>query len=283
MPRPAACPTPRGRQQPLLRILRPLPLTRKTRERQSGKLGTASRRLSDITTPSRLSRRNSRRHAAPAFAHSPALTLLMRRFWGLRSRCKTLRLWQKARPFNSWYMNDYGKERRPDTWDASAPRRRGPLLVTARDAAARAGRAPCPRGLPESPQTHLDDLWVQVPIAAIEVLLQVLGRSKRGLCQVPGPVTPAPVLPWHQSRHLPGRRTRRPGSASCRCAGRHGACEGKGGTLRPLHGPAWLSPRSETSPGEGDGAPPGPGGAREGGQPPPATPQPCSPPRQPLA
>ena len=121
MPRPAARPTPRGRQQPLLRTLRPLPLTRKTRERQSGKLGTASRRLPSITTPSGLSWGNSRQHTAPAFAHSLALTLLMRRSWGLRSRCKTLRLWQKARPFSSWYMNDYGKEHGLDVCDASAP------------------------------------------------------------------------------------------------------------------------------------------------------------------
>lgn len=35
-------------------------------------------------------------------------TLLMSRFCGLRSRCRTLRLWQNASPFSSWYMNDCG-------------------------------------------------------------------------------------------------------------------------------------------------------------------------------
>lgn len=30
----------------------------------------------------------------------------MRRFCGFRSLWRTFRLWQKARPFNSWYMND---------------------------------------------------------------------------------------------------------------------------------------------------------------------------------
>ena len=34
-------------------------------------------------------------------------TLLMRRFWGFRSLWSTLQLWQKARPFKSWYMNDW--------------------------------------------------------------------------------------------------------------------------------------------------------------------------------
>ena len=34
-------------------------------------------------------------------------TLLMRRFCGLRSRWRTLWLWQNSRPLNSWYMNDY--------------------------------------------------------------------------------------------------------------------------------------------------------------------------------
>ena len=33
-------------------------------------------------------------------------TLLMRRFWGLRSRWRTLRLWQKARPLSNWNIND---------------------------------------------------------------------------------------------------------------------------------------------------------------------------------
>lgn len=37
-----------------------------------------------------------------------SLTLLMSRFCGLRSRCRTLRLWQNASPFSSWYMNDCG-------------------------------------------------------------------------------------------------------------------------------------------------------------------------------
>lgn len=38
------------------------------------------------------------------------LTLLMSRFCGLRSRWRTFRLWQKARPFNNWYIKDW-KER----------------------------------------------------------------------------------------------------------------------------------------------------------------------------
>lgn len=36
-------------------------------------------------------------------------TLLMRRFWGLRSLWSTLQLWQKARPLSNWYINDYGE------------------------------------------------------------------------------------------------------------------------------------------------------------------------------
>ena len=35
----------------------------------------------------------------------------MRRFCGLRSLWRTFRLWQNARPFNSWYMNDCTWER----------------------------------------------------------------------------------------------------------------------------------------------------------------------------
>lgn len=37
------------------------------------------------------------------------LTRLMRRFCGLRSRWRTFRLWQKPRPFSSWYMKDWGE------------------------------------------------------------------------------------------------------------------------------------------------------------------------------
>lgn len=43
-----------------------------------------------------------------SFGH--LLTLLMSRFCGLRSRWRTFRLWQKARPFNNWYIKDW-KER----------------------------------------------------------------------------------------------------------------------------------------------------------------------------
>lgn len=38
-------------------------------------------------------------------------TLLMRRFWGLRSLWSTLQLWQKARPLSNWYINDYGENK----------------------------------------------------------------------------------------------------------------------------------------------------------------------------
>lgn len=37
-----------------------------------------------------------------------ALTRLISRFWGFRSRWRTFRLWQNPRPFSSWYMNDWG-------------------------------------------------------------------------------------------------------------------------------------------------------------------------------
>lgn len=36
--------------------------------------------------------------------HSYAFTLLMSKFCGLRSLCKTFRLWQKANPLNNWYL-----------------------------------------------------------------------------------------------------------------------------------------------------------------------------------
>lgn len=39
------------------------------------------------------------------------LTLLMSRFCGFRSRWRTFRLWQKARPFSSWYMKDCRRRR----------------------------------------------------------------------------------------------------------------------------------------------------------------------------
>ncbi len=35
------------------------------------------------------------------------LALLMRRFWGFKSRWRTFLLWQKARPLSSWYMSDW--------------------------------------------------------------------------------------------------------------------------------------------------------------------------------
>lgn len=84
----------------------------------------------------------------------------MSRFWGLRSLCSTLRLWQNARPFSSWYMKDCGGERGRE-----------------RDVPARHRRSRAP---PAPRDPHLDDLGVQVPVAAVEVLLQVLaGRQRR--------------------------------------------------------------------------------------------------------
>lgn len=38
-------------------------------------------------------------------------TLLISKFWGLRSLWSTLLLWQKASPLNSWYIKDW-KERK---------------------------------------------------------------------------------------------------------------------------------------------------------------------------
>jgi len=37
-------------------------------------------------------------------AINEAKTLLMSRFCGLRSRCRTLWLWQNSRPRSNWYM-----------------------------------------------------------------------------------------------------------------------------------------------------------------------------------
>jgi hypothetical protein len=37
------------------------------------------------------------------------ITLLINKFWGLRSLCKTLLLWQNARPLKSWYLQTIEK------------------------------------------------------------------------------------------------------------------------------------------------------------------------------